>query len=118
MNSVKNLFNLAKKYIPSGVNSPVRAFQAVGGKPVFIRKGKGSFIWDESGKRYLDFCASWGPLIFGHAPDDLLRTIRKEIENGTSFGAATKKEVELAKAIHALYQIGRASCRERVCQYV
>ncbi len=102
MNS-KQLFSLAQRFIPSGVNSPVRAFRAVGGDPVFIRRGKGPYIWDETGKRYLDFCASWGPLLFGHAPQGLLQTVRREIAKGTSFGAVTKKEVELARCIREFY---------------
>lgn len=101
--SSKNLFTLAQKFIPSGVNSPVRAFCAVGGNPLFIRRGKGPFIWDEQGNRYLDFCASWGPLIFGHAPLGLIQTLRREIANGTSFGAATRKEIELAQKIHSFF---------------
>lgn len=93
------LFKEAKRHIPSGVNSPVRAFRGVGGTPVYIRKGKGAYLYDVEGKRYLDFCLSWGPLIFGHAPPGLIRTLRKEVEAGTSFGAPTKKETELAKLI-------------------
>ncbi|MBI3313716.1 MAG: glutamate-1-semialdehyde 2,1-aminomutase [Candidatus Omnitrophica bacterium] len=105
MNPLKavKLFEQAQKYIPSGVNSPVRAFLAIGGTPVFIRKGKGPFLWDESGKKYLDFCMSWGALIFGHAAPGLIRTLRREIANGTSFGASTKKEVELARAIQSFF---------------
>jgi len=97
------LFALAKKHIPAGVNSPVRAFRAVGGDPVFIQKGKGPYLWDVGGKRYLDFCSSWGPLLFGHAPDGLIRTLQKEIQKGTSFGAPTSKEVELAGEIHQFF---------------
>ena len=97
------LYRLARQYIPSGVNSPVRAFRAVGGNPVFIQKGKGPWIWDEAGRRYLDFCCSWGPLLFGHAPAGLIQTVRREIRKGTSFGAATRKEVELAKLIHSFF---------------
>lgn len=93
------LFQEAKKHLPSGVNSPVRAFRAVGGTPLFIEKGKGPFIYDSGGKRYLDFCLSWGPLIFGHAPQGLIQTLRKEIQAGTSFGTATSKEIEVAKLI-------------------
>jgi len=100
---VKNLFQTAKRYIPSGVNSPVRAFRAVGGTPVFIQKGKGPWIWDEKGKRYLDFCSSWGPLLFGHAPAGLVRSLKSTLEKGTSFGAATRREVELARKIHSLF---------------
>jgi glutamate-1-semialdehyde 2,1-aminomutase len=97
------LFRLAQRYIPSGVNSPVRAFRAVGGDPLFVKKGKGAFIWDEEDKKYLDFCCSWGALLFGHAPDELLKTLSREMQNGTSFGIATRKEVELAVQINALY---------------
>ena len=95
----KNLFREAKKHIPSGVNSPVRAFRAVGGAPLFIEKGKGAYLEDADGRRYLDFCLSWGPLIFGHAPKGLVEALQKEVKLGTSFGAATRKEVELAKFI-------------------
>jgi glutamate-1-semialdehyde 2,1-aminomutase len=98
-----DLFAHANRYIPSGVNSPVRAFRAVGGNPIFIRRGKGPAIWDEQGKRYLDFCLSWGPLLFGHAPDGLIQTLRREIARGTSFGTATRKEVDLAKKIHSFF---------------
>ena len=98
-----SLYSLAQKFVPSGVNSPVRAFRAVGGHPVFVRRGKGPFIWDEDGKRYLDFCSSWGPLLFGHAPSALIQILRKEIAKGTSFGAATAKEVELAQKIHSFF---------------
>ena len=95
----KSLYQEALKHLPSGVNSPVRAFGAVGGTPVFMKRGKGAFVWDEAGKRYLDFCASWGPLIFGHAPAGLVRTLQKEVQKGTSFGTATQKEVEAARLI-------------------
>jgi len=97
------LFKKSQKFIPSGVNSPVRAFKAVGGNPVFIKKGKGPFIWDEGGKKYIDFCASWGPLLFGHAPAGLISTLKREITKGTSFGTVTAKEAELAKLIHSFY---------------
>jgi len=95
----KSLYQEALKHLPSGVNSPVRAFGAVGGTPVFMKRGKGAFVWDEAGKRYLDFCASWGPLIFGHAPAGLVRTLQKEVQKGTSFGTTTQKEVEAARLI-------------------
>lgn len=99
---MKNLFTRAKKVIPAGVNSPVRAFRAVGGDPIFIKQGKGPFIWSEDGKKYLDFCASWGPMIFGHAPEGLLRAVKKQLTYGTSYGAPTRGEVELAEAIRCL----------------
>jgi len=96
-------FNEAQKYIPSGVNSPVRAFGAVGGSPVFMKRAKGSKIFDEAGKEYLDFCGSWGPMIFGHAPDNLIASLKDALENGTSFGTATVKEVEAAKKINSFF---------------
>lgn len=96
---MKTLQKQAQKVIPSGVNSPVRAFKAVGGKPIFIKRAKGAYMWDEAGKKYLDFCSSWGPLLFGHAPKGLISTLKQEVEKGTSYGVSTKKEVELAKRI-------------------
>lgn len=98
-----SLFREAEKVIPSGVNSPVRAFRSVGGTPVFMKRGKGPLLWDEEGNRYLDFCASWGPMLFGHAPSGLLNRVAREIKNGTSFGTATAREVDLAKQIRHFY---------------
>ena len=97
------IYSKALKLIPGGVNSPVRAFKAVGGKPVFAKKGKGSYFWDESGKKYLDFCNSWGALLFGHAPENLVRKISKTAAEGMSFGIATRREVELAELIQKFY---------------
>lgn len=99
MNNSEKLFQQAKKLIPGGVNSPVRAFRAVGGNPVFIARGNGAFFWDVDGKCYLDFVMSWGPLIFGHADPKTVSAIQKQAKSGTSFGASTKNEVELAKLI-------------------
>lgn len=93
------LFEQAKRYFPGGVNSPVRAFRSVGGTPLFISKGKGSCIWDADGNKYIDFCASWGPLILGHAHDAVLNKVKTVMENGTSFGAPTALENELAHLI-------------------
>jgi len=95
----QKLFKEARRHLPSGVNSPVRSFRSVGGTPVFIQKGIGAFLYSTEGKRYLDFCLSWGPLIFGHAPAGLIRTLQKEVRSGTSFGAPTQKEIELARLI-------------------
>ncbi len=95
----KKLFEAAKKVIPGGVNSPVRAFKAVGGSPVFIKRAKGPYLYGEDGKKYLDFIGSWGPMFFGHTPDGLIRAISKKIKDGTSFGAPTKEETRLAEAI-------------------
>ncbi|MES2132482.1 MAG: glutamate-1-semialdehyde 2,1-aminomutase [Bacteroidota bacterium] len=93
------LFEKAKAFFPGGVNSPVRAFRSVGGTPVFIEKGKGSHIWDADGNEYIDYCASWGPLILGHANDNVLNAVEKTMRNGTSFGAPTRLENELAELI-------------------
>jgi glutamate-1-semialdehyde 2,1-aminomutase len=81
------------------VNSPVRAFRAVGGKPLFIERGQGSHIWDVDGKEYIDYVGSWGPLIFGHRPPEVLEALRQVLDIGTSFGAPTAREVELAELI-------------------
>ncbi|MGZ4090558.1 MAG: aminotransferase class III-fold pyridoxal phosphate-dependent enzyme, partial [Bacteroidia bacterium] len=93
------LFEKAKTYFPGGVNSPVRAFMSVGGNPLFIEKGKGSHIWDADGNEYIDYCCSWGPLILGHANDKVLNAVDKTMRNGTSFGAPTRLENELADLI-------------------
>lgn len=93
------LFREAKEYIPGGVNSPVRSFKAVGGKPVFIKKGKGSHIYGENGSSYIDYCMSWGALILGHAHPEIVRTLKSTAAGGTSFGALTRLEVEFAKCL-------------------
>lgn len=93
------LFAKAKQVIPGGVNSPVRAFKAVGPPPRFINRGLGSRIVDEDGNEYLDYVASWGPLILGHANPEVLEALRLSMANGTSFGAPTAAEVELAETI-------------------
>ena len=93
------LFEKAKKYFPGGVNSPVRAFRSVGGTPLFIQKGNGSHIWDADGNEFIDFCGSWGPLILGHANDKVVDAIKRTVENGSSFGAPTALENDLAELI-------------------
>jgi len=95
----KALFAKAKKVIPGGVNSPVRSFKSVGGDPVFIKKASGSKLIDEEGKIYIDFCSSWGPMILGHANKEVVTAITKAAKDGTSFGTATKKEIDLASLI-------------------
>ena len=92
-------FEEAQKYIPGGVNSPVRAFRAVGGNPLFIKRGKGSKIYDIDDNEYIDYVCSWGPLILGHAHPKVIEAIQKAAENGTSYGAPTELETELAKII-------------------
>ncbi len=95
----KALFEQAKNYFPGGVNSPVRAFKSVDGSPLFITKGKGSKITDADGNEFIDFCCSFGPLILGHAHESVLNAVTETAANGTSFGAPTQKENELADLI-------------------
>jgi glutamate-1-semialdehyde 2,1-aminomutase len=95
----KLLFEKAKNYFPGGVNSPVRAFRSVGGSPLFIEKGKGSHIWDADGNKFIDYCCSWGPLILGHANDKIINAVDITMRKGTSFGAPTKLENQLAELI-------------------
>ncbi|WP_298478206.1 glutamate-1-semialdehyde 2,1-aminomutase [uncultured Maribacter sp.] len=91
------LFNEAKQYIPGGVNSPVRAFKAVGGDPVFVKEAKGAYLYDEDGNELIDYIASWGPLILGHAYEPVLNAIIDKAKKGTSFGMPTEIETDLAK---------------------
>jgi len=93
------LFEESSTLFPGGVNSPVRAFKSVGGTPLFFAKGKGSTIWDEDGNQFIDFCNSWGPLIHGHANGYVEEKIIQTLRNGSSFGAPTRLESELAKLI-------------------
>ena len=102
MSQSEQLFNRAQQVIPGGVNSPVRAFRSVGGKPLFIQRGNGSHIWDADGKEYIDYVGSWGPLIFGHRPPEVLRALTEVLDVGTSFGAPTEREVEMAEFITKL----------------
>src|SRR6266478_7736494 len=94
------LFAAAQKLIPGGVNSPVRAFRSVGGTPPFIARGDGSHIYDVDGNEYIDYVLSWGPLILGHRSPQVIEALREVLEIGTSFGAPTEREVELATLIH------------------
>jgi len=93
------LYSSAKKVMPGGVNSPVRAFNAVGGEPLFIKSGKGSQIIDVDGNKFIDYVASWGPLIFGHAHPRVVEAIIRQAELGTSYGASTELEIELAEKV-------------------
>ncbi len=97
-NSIRE-FHRARKSIPGGVNSPVRAFRSVGIPPVFIDRAKGSHIWDIDGNEYIDFVSSWGPLILGHAREEVLEAIHETAAKGTSFGAPTRLETEMAERI-------------------
>ena len=93
------LFDRAKKSLVGGVNSPVRAFKAVGGDPIFIKRGKGAFLEDVDGNKYLDFCLSWGPLILGHARKEILVAAAAAMKDGSSFGAPCEYEVSLAELV-------------------
>lgn len=98
----QSLFNRACAVIPGGVNSPVRAFRAVGGEPLFIKNAHGAYIFDEDGRRYIDYVQSWGPMILGHRSEVILQAIAEALERGSSFGAPTDLEVELAELITEL----------------
>ncbi len=95
----RQLFSQAQQYIPGGVNSPVRSFRSVDGHPRFIERGQGSRVWDVDGNEYLDYLCSWGPLILGHAHPEVVDAVKRAAEGGTSFGAPTEREVELAEII-------------------
>src|SRR5512133_3645837 len=96
------LFERAKCVIPGGVNSPVRAFKAVGGTPRFVKRAQGAYFWDANDQRYTDFIGSWGPMILGHGHPAVMEAVQKALLEGFSFGAPTEREVELAEAIIAL----------------
>src|SRR5512138_2847672 len=98
----EQLFGEAQQLIPGGVNSPVRAFRGVGGVPRFIERGEGPAVWDADGNRYIDYVLSWGPLIIGHAHPVVVEAIQEAAERGTSYGAPTALEVELAQAVVGL----------------
>ena len=99
MSHSEELFKEAQKYIPGGVNSPVRAFAGVGGDPVFFKQGKGAYLFDEDDNRYIDYVGSWGPLILGHTHPDIVKVAKEAIDRGTSFGAPTHVEIEMAKRV-------------------
>ncbi len=98
MNNQK-LFREAYELLPGGVNSPVRAFKAVGGNPIVLTKGRGCRVWDADGREYIDFLASWGPLILGHSHPKVVKAVRKEVEQGMSYGLTNPHEVRLAKLV-------------------
>jgi glutamate-1-semialdehyde 2,1-aminomutase len=95
----QQLFERAARVIPGGVNSPVRAFKAVGGTPRFVARAQGAYFWDANGQRYIDYIGSWGPMILGHGHPAVVDAVQKAILEGFSFGAPTEREVELAEAI-------------------
>ena len=102
----EQLFDRARKVIPGGVNSPVRAFRAVGGTPRFVKRAEGAYFWDANGKRYIDYIGSWGPMILGHGHPAVLEAVQKAALDGFSFGAPTEREVELAEEILRLVSSG------------
>jgi glutamate-1-semialdehyde 2,1-aminomutase len=95
----KELFERAQKSIPGGVNSPVRAFKSVGGTPIFIKSAKGTYLFDADGNKYIDYIASWGPMILGHAYEPVVKAIQEKALGSTSFGAPTELEIEMAELI-------------------
>jgi glutamate-1-semialdehyde 2,1-aminomutase len=102
MSRSQQIFRRALRRIPGGVNSPVRAWKGVGGEPLVIARGRGSCVFDADGKRYIDYVGSWGPLILGHAPAKITRELKRRADLGTSFGAPTESEVELAELVATL----------------
>jgi len=95
----RELFEEAQRYLPGGVDSPVRAFKAVGGHPLFIKRGQGSRVYDEDDNEFIDYVCSWGPLISGHSHPQIIEALKKAVEKGTSFGATTELEIRLAKMV-------------------
>ena len=95
----ETLFERARQVIPGGVNSPVRAFRAVGGTPRFVKRSQGAYFWDANGKKYIDYIGSWGPMILGHGHPAVLEAVQKAALDGFSFGAPTEREVELVEAL-------------------
>jgi glutamate-1-semialdehyde 2,1-aminomutase len=98
----QQLFDRARRVIPGGVNSPVRAFKAVGGTPRFVQRAQGAYFWDAAGKRYIDYIGSWGPMILGHGHPAVVEAVKKAVTEGFSFGAPTEREIELAEEILSL----------------
>ncbi len=99
MSSIEQLFNEAQRYIPGGVNSPVRAFGSVGGTPIFINRAEGAYLYGEDGRRYTDYVGSWGPMILGHADPRIIEAVKEAADRGLSFGAPTVIETELARQV-------------------
>src|SRR5688572_29135209 len=104
MNIIKSqeLFERAKRSIPGGVNSPVRAFKSVGGTPLFMKSAKGAYLFDEDGNKYIDYINSWGPMILGHAYEPVVKAIQEKALGSTSFGAPTLLEIEMAELIKSM----------------
>lgn len=99
MTQSETLFEQAQRYIPGGVNSPVRAFKGVGGTPIFFKKAQGAYLWDEDDQRYIDYVGSWGPMILGHAHPEVIDAISEQLKEGTGYGAPTAVETAMARKI-------------------
>src|SRR5215469_8831951 len=99
----RQLQRRAEQLLPGGVDSPVRAFRSVGGDPPFVKQAKGAYLFDEDGNRYIDYFASWGPMILGHGFPTVVEAIRKSAESGASFGASTSAESDLAELIQQCF---------------
>lgn len=102
MSNSSLLFQQARRHIPGGVNSPVRAFKGVGGDPIFFARGAGAYLWDEDGKKYIDYVGSWGPMILGHAHAAVITAVKAAADNGLGFGAPTRIETQMADRICTL----------------
>jgi glutamate-1-semialdehyde 2,1-aminomutase len=99
----EELFEKAKRWMPGGVSSPVRAFKAVGGHPIFVERAEGPHLWGADGTRYVDYVGSWGPMILGHAQPEVVRAVQEAAAKGSSFGAPTPQETELAELVHLFF---------------
>ena len=99
----RELYSAARRLLPGGVNSPARAWTAVGGQPIFLARGQGSRVRDVDGNRYIDYVCSWGPMILGHAHPEVLAAVRMAADKGTSFGAPTEQENDLARMVVAAF---------------
>src|ERR1043165_3942294 len=102
MDRNEQLFSEAQKYIPGGVNSPVRAFRQVGGTPLFMSSAKGAYLFGEDGRKYIDYINSWGPMVLGHRHPQVTKAVAQQIEKGFSFGAPTEMETSIAKLINSM----------------
>ena len=103
MSKSENLYHAARELIPGGVNSPVRAFTGVGGTPLFIERADGAYLYDVDGKAYIDYVGSWGPMVVGHAHPQVVKALQEAATRGTSYGAPTLIESELAKLVMQVY---------------
>src|SRR5690349_5308478 len=98
----EQLFQRAQQSIPGGVNSPVRAFKSVGGTPVFMQRAHGAYLYDVDGNRYIDYIASWGPMILGHAYEPVVKAVQQKVLDSASFGAPTELEIQMAELIKTM----------------